>query len=192
MIEELKKLGKIITINKDTYICQEGFELNNVYIILSGSCKIFRLSETGKVMSFGFYNNSGIIGDLETFSDSNIAETSVLCTSEITCIKISLEKSKQLIKTNIEYSNNLAKTLAQKLTSSSIQTTQNILLPLEDRLIIYLKNSYPNNIFSGNLTHISQELGTSYRHLLRVIKKLKENNILIPIKDSRKYKININ
>lgn len=191
MYNKFESYGKKISFKKNTYICQEGFEINNVYLLLSGICKITTQSESGNILSFGFYKDNGIIGDLETFSNYNIAKTSVISVTDINCIKIPLNISRNLVLNNIEYSNLLARTLADKLMSSSIKTTQNILLPLEDRLLLYLKNTYPNKIFNGNLTQISQELGTSYRHLLRVLKKFKESKVLVPSIKKNEYIINI-
>jgi CRP-like cAMP-binding protein len=191
MLEEYIKYGKLVLLDKGYYLCREGFELNYVTIILEGICKVTRQQENGNIMSFGFYNNDGIIGDLETVSDSNIASTSVVTISKLKGIRIPLKKSKELMKSNLNYSNLLAKYLAQKLYSSSHQTTQNILLPLEERLTMYLVNTYPNKIFEGNLVQISQELGTSYRHLLRTIKKLKDENKLIPTNKKKRYIINL-
>jgi len=107
------------------------------------------------------------------------------------CIKIPLETSRKLAKENIQYCNFLATSLAVKITTSSTIFTQNILLPLEERFLLYLKHTYPNKIFKGNLLQIAQELGTSYRHLLRVMKKLKEENVLTPSKNKKEYFINI-
>jgi CRP-like cAMP-binding protein len=191
MLEEYIKYGKLVLLDKGYYLCREGFELNYVTIILEGICKVTRQQENGNIMSFGFYNNDGIIGDLETVSESNIASTSVVTISKLKGIRIPLKKSKELMKSNLNYSNLLAKYLALKLYSSSHQTTQNILLPLEERLTMYLVNTYPNKIFEGNLVQISQELGTSYRHLLRTIKKLKDENKLIPTNKKKRYIINL-
>lgn len=191
MKDYLEKYGKRIIIEKNNYICREGFEINNVYHIVSGICKVTTQSENGNILTFGFHNNDGVIGDLEIHSNKNIATTNVICVTDIECIRIPLNISRKLVKENIEYSNLIAKALGDKLSSSSIKITQNVLLPLEDRLILYLKNTYPNKIFKGNLIQISQELGTSYRHLLRVLKKLKENKALIPSSKNNEYIINL-
>lgn len=191
MYNKYQSYGKTVSYKKNTYICREGFEINNVYLLISGTCKITTQSESGNILSFGFYKDKGIIGDLETFSNYNIAKTSVISVTNIICIKIPLEKSRELILSDIEYSNLLAKTLADKLMSSSTSSTQNILLPLEDRLLLYIKNSFPNKIFKGNLIQISQELGTSYRHLLRILKKFKEEGKLIPSTKKNEYIINL-
>ena len=191
MISLLEEHGKKLLINKGVYLCREGFELNYAFFILSGTCKVTKQEENGNIMSFGFYNNTGFIGDLETIRESNIALTSVVTITLVECIKIPLVKSKQLAKTNIEYCNLIASNLAKKLSASSDQSTQNILLPLEDRLIIYLKNTYPNKKFIGNFIQISQELGTSYRHFLRTVKKLKDEKILVPTQNKKEYLINL-
>ncbi len=191
MLEKYIKYGKLVELDKGYYLCREGFELNYVTIILEGICKVTRQQENGNIMSFGFYNNDGIIGDLETVSDSNIASTSVVTISKFKGIRIPLKKSKELMKNDIKYSNLLAMYLAQKLYSSSHQTTQNILLPLEERLTMYLINTYPNKIFEGNLVQISQELGTSYRHLLRTIRKLKDEKKLIQTDHKKRFIINL-
>ena len=191
MTNSFEQYGKKTILDKGIFLCREGFELSYVTIILKGTCKVTTQKENGNIMSFGFYKDTGVVGDLETMSDSNIALTSVFSISKVECIRIPLKKSKDLVKTDINYCNLIALNLANKLSTSSTQTTQNILLPLEERLISYLKTTYPDKIFEANLIQISQELGTSYRHLLRIIKKLKDKKILIPTGKKKQYKINL-
>lgn len=191
MTKSFEQYGKKTTIDEGIFLCREGFELSYVTIILSGVCKVTTQKENGNIMSFGFYKGSGVVGDLETMSDSNIALTSVFSISKVECIRLSLKKSKELVKRDINYCNLIALNLAHKLATSSTQTTQNILLPLEDRLISYLQTTYPDKVFEANLIQISQELGTSYRHLLRIIKKLKDKKILVPTDKKKQYIINL-
>ena len=56
----------------------------------------------------------------------------------------------------------------------------NILYPLENRLASYILASYTNedNNNTENLTQIAEFLGTSYRHLLRVVKEFELEKII--------------
>ena len=58
----------------------------------------------------------------------------------------------------------------------------NMLYPLENRLVRYILEAYSTNYSqdenSESLTHISELLGTSYRHLLRVLDKFCSENII--------------
>lgn len=191
MIEFLENYGKKIKIEKNKYFIREGFPLNHVYHIVSGTCKITTQSENGNIMSFGFFKENDVLGEVEIFNNQNIATTTVMSVTDMVCIRIPLHISRKLAKENIKYCNFLATSLAIKLTISSNSFTQNILLPLEERLLLYLQQTYPNKIFNGNLIQIAQELGTSYRHLLRVMKKLKEEEILTPSKNKKEFIINI-
>ena len=67
-----------------------------------------------------------------------------------------------------------------KLASLSVSNSVNILYPLENRLASYILASYTNedNNNTENLTQIAEFLGTSYRHLLRVVKEFELEKII--------------
>ncbi len=70
--------------------------------------------------------------------------------------------------------------MALKLASLSVSNSVNILYPLENRLASYILASYTNedNNNTENLTQIAEFLGTSYRHLLRVVKEFELEKII--------------
>ena len=70
--------------------------------------------------------------------------------------------------------------LALKLASLSVSNSVNILYPLENRLASYILASYTNEDSNNteNLTQIAEFLGTSYRHLLRVVKEFELEKII--------------
>ena len=82
--------------------------------------------------------------------------------------------------------------MALKLASLSVSNSVNILYPLENRLASYILASYTNedNNNTENLTQIAEFLGTSYRHLLRVVKEFEletkdlNNKLIINSKQS--------
>ena len=55
-----------------------------------------------------------------------------------------------------------------------------MLYPLENRLASYILATYTNEYSNSteNLTQISEFLGSSYRHLLRVLNKLESEGII--------------
>lgn len=70
--------------------------------------------------------------------------------------------------------------MALKLASLSVSNSVNILYPLENRLASYILASYTNEDSNNteNLTQIAEFLGTSYRHLLRVVKEFELEKII--------------
>ncbi len=54
----------------------------------------------------------------------------------------------------------------------------NLSLNLEDRVSSYILSIEQNGYFEINLKELSDILGTTYRHLLRILKKFKEMNII--------------
>ena len=59
--------------------------------------------------------------------------------------------------------------------AASLSSSVNMLYPLENRLASYT-NEYSNN--TENITQISELLGSSYRHLLRVLNRLESEGII--------------
>ena len=71
--------------------------------------------------------------------------------------------------------------LEKKLRNNSLYSSINILYPLENRFASYLLSVVPsdsNTITIEGVNHISELLGSSYRHLNRVIKALIDSNII--------------
>ena len=68
----------------------------------------------------------------------------------------------------------VAKGLSVKLHTSVSSTTEIILRPFEARLSEYLLLSAQNGVFSERLIDVAEQLGVSYRHLLRSLKAFGE------------------
>jgi len=82
--------------------------------------------------------------------------------------------------------------LAEKLAAVSMNSSINLLYPLENRLASYINESliYGDDLyidFDENLNNIAELLGSSYRHLLRTFNTLCKKGVLT--KDDGKYKI---
>jgi signal-transduction protein with cAMP-binding, CBS, and nucleotidyltransferase domain len=64
----LKSLADVIdweTVNKGSIICQEGSNIDHVYIIRKGTCKVFKeLKRIGKMIEIGEINSGEYFGEL--------------------------------------------------------------------------------------------------------------------------------
>ncbi|MDR2589985.1 MAG: hypothetical protein LBC71_03235, partial [Oscillospiraceae bacterium] len=98
--------------------------------------------------------------------------------TDFECIALPLYEYRTTLIRNITFINLVGKELAEKLMQRAINGAINILQPLEARLSAYIMQTAIGGVFDEQLTHVAVLLGTSYRHLLRTLEKLRLSNIL--------------
>jgi len=170
--------------NKDEHIYRSGDPITYFYFLIDGKLKIYTLLENGKSLLLRFYKPLSLIGDIE-ISYNNIIDCHVEVIKQALCIGISIDNINKYAFNDPIFLRYLCKSLSQKLIIGSVSNSINLLYPLENRLASYLLSISSSNeinsistIKTTNLTHIAELLGTSYRHLLRVINKLCALNII--------------
>ena len=179
---DLSKYVKLFVFNKNEYIYQMDQEVDFFYFFVSGKAKVFTMVENGKVLLLRFYEPLMIIGDMEFANSSyNYASTNIMALSEVHCIGIPIKILEEKYENDIKVLKFINNSLAEKLKDLSIASSINLLYPLENRLasyLVYLVNEDSNEIvLTDKLTDISELLGTSYRHLLRVIKEFQDDKL---------------
>ena len=195
---DIKKYMQLHYFKKGEHICMSGEKLENFYFFVSGYAKVYILLQNGKSLLIRFYKPLQILGELESINDTNV-NCNIQAMDDCFCIAVPYIVIKEIIfhdKTFLRY---ICNHLAHKLSSASISSSINLLYPLENRLASYIlatstidnTNSY-FLIKSDNMVEVAELLGSSYRHLLRVLNKFCENNIIerknksIIIKDHKK------
>ena len=161
----------LLAYEKGEYLSREGMPFAKIYIVLHGKAKVFCDVENGRRLLISFYEEGGLIGDLELMTDMEVASASVQALTEGACIAIPLQKeNRAYLRENVAFLNIVGKSLANKLERSSKNGAHIILYPLEERLCSYIDVTVENDLF--------EVIGTSYRHLLRELNRLVENGIL--------------
>lgn len=163
------------------YICHQGHTIHNLSIFFSGKAKVFYTSSEGKTILLGFYNKTGIIGEVELMANHSEASLSVQAIMDTICISIQIKDYGNQLKGNNEFLNKVGSSLANKLKQSTANSTFNILNTLEKRLCAYIEITNTDGYFIEKLTDVSDILGTSYRHLLRTLEKLCREELLIKV-----------
>ena len=170
--------------DKNEYICREEEQLENMYFLVEGKAKVSKHLENGKSLLISFYTPLTIIGDVE-FIRNNPTDCSVQAIEDTYCIVISFSVVRSILTRDCKFLLNICEYLSGKLTSNSNNSSINLLYPLENRLASYIvafvdidNNRKSEFTFKESYSEISELLGTSYRHLNRILNKFCLQGIL--------------
>ena len=182
---------KLYKFHKGEHICSNGDKLDHLYFLVRGKLKIYTTLENGRSILLRFYKPLSIVGDIELLSSYKV-KFNVESVGESYLLALSFDDIKKHAYNDPIFLRFIIKHLSHKLYTNSNSNTINILYPVENRLASYLLSisSDENNSFhieeikTSNLAEIAELLGTSYRHINRVINKFASENIIIRDKGS--------
>jgi CRP-like cAMP-binding protein len=153
-------------------------EIEYLYILLSGKAKVCMSDESGRNLLLCYYISEGIMGDVELMMGRRDAISSVQAVTPVVCICLPLNVYASALLSHLPFVLRLARGLSTKLSASVASTTEIILRPFEARFCVYLLQGAQNGVFSERLIDVAEQLGVSYRHLLRSLKTLCEKGVL--------------
>ncbi len=159
------------------WIVKEEDEMNRLFFILSGKASVSQHLANGRSLMYQVNSAGDIVGDVEYYLSCK-ATCSVQCLTEVTAGTISFRKVHTLDEAGSDVDRVLASALAEKLRSSSFTAARNAGYPLVNRLAFYLCSTEDTFVSSGRMGEISALMGTTQRHLGRVVAHLVDENIL--------------
>ena len=168
----------LIQYDRGEWFLVEGSTIEYVYIILSGKAKVCMSEQGGRNLILCYYVSDGIMGDVELMMGRREAISSAQALTPVTCIGLPLSIYTPILLSYLPFVLRLGKGLAEKLHASVASTTEIILKPFEARFCAYLLQNAQNGFFFERLTNTAEQLGVSYRHLLRRLKALCDQGLL--------------
>lgn len=178
--KDMKKYIKLFKFERNEYICREGEDMSHFIFLIEGKAKLFKTLPNGRTVLLSFYKPLQVIGDIEIVKDQ-VASGTVQALDDCYCLAISMEKARKELTEDSKFLKFTCESLAEKLSVISMNSSINLLYPLENRLASYInelsvsirKQSTKAYIdFDENLVNIAELLGSSYRHLLRTLNGL--------------------
>ncbi len=164
--------------HKDEYIFTQFDKPNYVYFFVSGKAKVHQVNKNGSVTLIKFYVTGDLVGDLELL-DIATSAVSLQAMEEVLCIGINTNKYKNLLLNDTVFLKALATQLGKKMLEDTINFSKNQTYAVENRLAAFILTSQVDGCFNETLTEVADYLGTSYRHLLRVLSSLCSNGYLM-------------
>jgi CRP-like cAMP-binding protein len=175
----------LYTFEKGQHICRQGEPSNYLYFLVEGKVKIYTSSVEGKTLILSFKTPLDVIGDIEYVQEVATINT-VEAVSQVYMLGIPYDVLKKHASNHVPLLQFLLKAITKKFYIKSNVMNMNVLYPVEVRLASYLlsvtfdvKEPQVNGkISTTSLTDIANLIGTSYRHVNRVIQKLCAEEIL--------------
>lgn len=193
-MNNMKNDMRLLKFDKHEYLSREDEDLEYLLFFIQGKAKVFKTLPNGRNLLLAFYKHFRVIGDIEVVKNQSSTGT-IQALSTCYCLAISMEKARLELTKDRKFLKFTCESLAEKLAAISMNSSINLLYPLENRLSSYINESliYEKNEenlyidFDENLINIAEMLGSSYRHLLRTFNTLCKKGVLE--REGGKYKI---
>jgi CRP-like cAMP-binding protein len=184
--EPLRPHMTLCHFEKCELICREGETSEYLYVLVEGKVKIFTTSPQDKTLVLCFKTPLEVVGDIEYIRESNIVNT-VQAVSPVVMLRIHYQWLAELASDYAPLLKFLLKIISHKFYIDSNFSNFNLMYPVEVRLASYLLSISTEEagtvvheeLDAFNLTDIANLIGTSYRHLNRVIQKLCADGLIM-------------
>ncbi len=164
------------------YILKAGDQIDGVYFLLSGRYMVSSLEVTGKELLLRYCQQPSIMGDIEIFTDCLVV-SNCIAVEPCEVLIIPLEVYETHLKIDSKFNQLLLKELAYKLLTCTISSRVNALSPVNVRLAAYLctveSPTHVNQYIKTNsLDDVASLIGTTKRHINRILKDWTEKGII--------------
>lgn len=173
---------------RNEVILKEGDSLDGLYFQVDGRTKVTSSVETGKALLLRFCHPLAVFGDVELIQKV-VIQSQVEAVTQTSFLFINKHTIETHLMRDYLFLIELSKHLSYKLQTCTTASRINLLATVEERLASYLlttrlQNEFGKEIQTPHIHEIASLIGTTPRHLNRVIQKLSEENMLI--KEKRK------
>lgn len=181
MILPIIKQLRLKEFESEEMIFEMGNEIDGIYLQMSGKYRVTTNTPTGKSLLLRQSKPFSIIGDIEYFQQLPI-QSDVIAEETSHFLFISTYLMRQTLGSNASFLKILLSEVTYKLQSCTTASKINILSPVDVRFASLCCTLYETNSkshFSTNeLTHIASLIGTTTRHLNRILQKLEQDRII--------------
>ncbi|PEB41720.1 Crp/Fnr family transcriptional regulator [Bacillus pseudomycoides] len=164
-------------------VLHEGEAIDGLYIQISGRTKITTSVITGKALLLRFCSAVSIMGDIELIQNVNI-QSHVSAEEKTDFIFINKHYVNNVLLHDIAFSQELLHHVTYKLQTCTTASRINLLASVETRFASYLctiRNTsklFGREIRTTDHHEIASLIGTTTRHLNRIIEKLSITNVI--------------
>ncbi|MCC2249501.1 Crp/Fnr family transcriptional regulator [Virgibacillus sp. AGTR] len=185
--DHLEPYIELISFQAGQQVVNTGDKASGFYILTEGKYRVTTNEVTGKSLLLRFCSPVSILGDIEYFQKKTI-QSDVITIHPATFIYIPYTIYERYLRTYSPFTEMLLEELSYKLQTCTVASRINALAPVEARFAAYLCTIYSDakfgkQLFTTNTNEVASLIGTTPRHLNRVLKRLSEQHVLIRNKE---------
>ncbi|MBO9540575.1 cyclic nucleotide-binding domain-containing protein [bacterium] len=166
-------------------ICSQGAPAETLYVLVKGKVKVFNTSAEGRSLILSFKKPLDLMGDIEYVHRENILNT-VEAVSPVSMIGVHYQWLKAYASDHAPLLQFLLTTIAAKFYHMANAMSFNLMHPAEVRLASYLLSvsfdeadaPLDGSMSAVHLTDTANLIGTSYRHLNRIIRQFCAEDVI--------------
>lgn len=166
---------------KNELIVRAGEEIDGLYFLVDGKYYVSSLEVTGKELLLRYCQKPAILGDIELF-ERCIVQSNCVAAEICEFVFISKQLYEQQLKYDADFTQLLLKELAYKLRTCTILSRVNALSAVSVRLAAYfctIEMSQGNDyITTSSLDEVAALIGTTKRHVNRILKQWSEEGLI--------------
>ncbi|TFE00211.1 Crp/Fnr family transcriptional regulator [Jeotgalibacillus sp. R-1-5s-1] len=173
--DNVQQQMKLRTYPAGRKLLTQGEDATAMLILVEGKVKVSMLSPEGKRLILAFKTPLDIVGDVEYISNGPLINT-VESVMNTTVIEIPYTILRHEMAHNAAWLQFLLETITKKFELKSHTMNFNSLYPVDVRVASYLLSMTPVNekMESASLVDMADLIGTSYRHLNRVLSQFQK------------------
>ncbi|MBE9916695.1 cyclic nucleotide-binding domain-containing protein [Paenibacillus donghaensis] len=170
-------------------VLEEGDSMDALLFLVEGKVKISSSVQTGKSLLLRFCEPFAVMGDIELIQKVGVqSQVEAVCPTQ--CIAIPFTYIEEHLMLDPKFLMSLLKEVTYKLQTCTTASRVNLLASVENRFASYLlttlqeKNNFGKEIRTTNTQEIADLIGTTSRHLNRVILNLTEQGVIYRERDT--------
>lgn len=169
---KLEDIAFLCSFEQDEYLIHAGIPSNYLYFVAEGGVILFSYTAEEKNTYISWLWKGEMIGEAGSLWQTPPV-VNVKAMTNCICVCIDLSKYRQALLQDLTFLSTVCQILNERLANGNL-VANSLMEPLETRLARFMLNQEIDNIFSMQLTVCAVMLNTSYRHLLRTIRKFCE------------------
>ena len=171
----LAEIAELLVFDRDEYLIRVTEVSRYFYFLISGRVMCFSYANSERFGCVGYLQPVAMLGESASLWNE-LPTANVKALSECTCIAISFQLYRPVLMKDLRFLQSVCQVQASRLKKDGLVYA--LIEPLDTRLAKFILQNSHEDLFTFKLNDCAEILNTSYRHLLRTLKKFCEEKAL--------------